>query len=93
MSALEAPTRDLVEAYLQQARPLWARPTTGKKLLFLNPYGGPLNNQTARKALKKAAELAGLSEAPSVKCLRRSYWAYIRGQSQGRLPSSFNRDL
>lgn len=88
---LEIPTRDLVELYVLKARPLWLRPATNTKCLFLNPFGGRLSAQSAGNALQDAARVAGLAETPSLKCLRRSYWAGIRKLTDGRLPSPFNR--
>lgn len=90
---LESATHDLVAAYIQQARPLWLRATTASKLLFLNQFGGPLGVQTVTNALRQGARDAGLSEPPTMKCLRRSYRARLQSLTQSRIPPSFNRDL
>lgn len=90
---LESATAELLATYIQQVRPLWLRAETASKLLFLNRYGGVLGTQTVAGAIKEGARVAGLSEAPSMKCLRRSYRAHTESLTESRLSFPLNRDL
>jgi site-specific recombinase XerD len=90
---LEPPTRELLEAYIHNARAQWVRASAASKFLFLNHQGAQMGPLRASKIVDEAAELAGVPRPVGVKCLRGSYREALGRKRRIRLPFSLNRGL
>jgi len=88
---LEQPTRALLTAYLEEARPLFLKDPE-EKALFPSRQGGSLGRQAAFLRLQHAARIAGMIGPVLPKTLRRSYLAHLERQAHNR-HFSFNRTL
>jgi len=87
---LEEPTRQLLQTYLERARPLLAKETSALTM-FLGSGGRPIGRQAAFVRLQQAARAAGIAGQVVAKTLQRSHRAHFERQARSR-HFSFNRE-